>query len=152
MATAPRHDPRQATLFDSASSTPTSGSLNFDREWRMALNEAIEQCGHGRGNIATEMERLLGNDPDYPVSVALLNAWTAPSKTDYRFPLIYLPAFIRATGAFWLLDRLAGKCGLATVDPELAMIGQLREGKEQIAALLKDIERKRRDRRRGAAR
>jgi hypothetical protein len=152
MAGQKRHDPRQASLFDSDSSTVASGSLNFDREWRAALNEAIDSSGKGRAQIAAEMERLIGADPDYPISVALLNAWTAASRTDYRFPLIYLPAFVRATGALWMLDRLVSKCGLATVDPELAMIGQLREGKEQISALLRDVERKRRTRQRGGAR
>ncbi|WP_119304997.1 hypothetical protein [Dongia deserti] len=152
MAGQARHDPRQATLFDSDSSTVASGSLNFDREWRAALNQAIEECGFGRANIATEMERLLGNDPDYPVSVALLNAWTAASKTDYRFPLIYLPAFVRATGAMWLLDRLASKCGRAIVDDELATIAQLRDERSRIDSLVKDLERQRRTRHRGSGR
>jgi hypothetical protein len=121
-------DPRQAGLFDGASATAACGSLQFDAEWRAALNKAIDECGFGRGNIAIEMERLLGGDPSYPVSVALLNAWTAPSKTDYRFPLTYLPAFIRATGATWLLDVLAGKCGCVTLTGEeqhLVEIGRL---------------------------
>jgi hypothetical protein len=123
-----QNDPRQANLFDAGSATPASGSLQFDSEWRAALNRAIEECGFGRGNIAIEMERLLGNDPDYPVSVALINAWTAASKTDYRFPLIYLPAFVRATGADWLLDVLAGKCGRVTLtadEQRLVEIGRL---------------------------
>jgi hypothetical protein len=121
-------DPRQVGLFEGTSATAACGSLNFDAEWRAALNRAIDECGFGRGNIAIEMERLLGGDPNYPVSVALLNAWTAPSKTDYRFPLTYLPAFIRATGAVWLLDVLAGKCGRVTLtgeEEQLVEIGRL---------------------------
>ena len=136
-------DTRQPSLFGSASSTPARGSLLFDGEWRAALNQAIEESGFGRANIATHMEELLGNDPDYPVSVALLNAWTAPSKTDYRFPLIYLPAFIIATGATWLLDVLAGKCGRVTLteDEQRAVeIGRLqirqRDDKRRLQQLL----------------
>ncbi|WP_119301102.1 hypothetical protein [Dongia deserti] len=147
-----RQDPRQATLFDGDSSTVASGSLSFDREWRAALNQAIEECGFGRGNIATEMERLLGNDPDYPVSVALLNAWTAASKTDYRFPLIYLPAFVRATGATWLLDRLASKCGRVVVDDEMAQLAQARHEELQAVERRKQLEQKIRKQQRGGAR
>lgn len=148
MARAPRiggvGDERQPTLFDATYTTAASGSLNFDVEWRAALNKAIEECGFGRGNIAIEMERLLGNDPDYPVSVSLLNAWTAPSKTDYRFPLLYLPAFIRATGATWLLEVLAGKCGRVTLTSEeeqLVEIGRLQkrvhDDRRRLQALVK---------------
>lgn len=135
-------DPRQVSLFATDSSTPPCGSLNFDREWRAALNQAIEECGFGRGNIAIEMERLLGNDPDYPVSVAMLNAWTAASKTDYRFPLTYLPAFIRATGAIWLIDVIAGKCGRVTLtndEQQLVEIGRLQVRQRSDARRLKHL-------------
>lgn len=117
-------DPRQASLFDASSTTPAGTGRDLDLEWRAWLNEAIKQCPRSRAEIAAEIKRLIGDDPDYPISVALLNAWTAASKTDYRFPLIYLPAFIRATGADWLLERLASKLGRAVVTPDDAQLAE----------------------------
>lgn len=93
------------------------GSLLFDAEFRAALAKAIADSGKPREAIAIEMERLLGSDPDYPVSRALLDAWTAPSRTTHRFPAIYLPAFVRATGAAWLFDVIVGKSGRRAITP-----------------------------------
>lgn len=105
-------DPRQAILaLDDEKSAAPRGSLNWDAELRAALSEAIKGCGHSRAEIAADMEEALGSDPNYPISVSTLDAWTAPSRTDWRFPLIYLPAFIQATGATWLVARIADKCG-----------------------------------------
>ncbi|MGH6883216.1 MAG: hypothetical protein ACREFM_20000, partial [Hypericibacter sp.] len=110
-------DSRQHRLFDEGRSAPAAGSLQFDREWRAALSEAIAKSELKREAIAARMEELLGSDPEYPVSKALLDAWTAPnSKAAWRFPLTYLPAFIEATGARWLLDRIAFKCGCSIMD------------------------------------
>lgn len=101
------------------------GSLACDGEWRAALTKAIGDCGKGRAQIAAEMEELVGSDPDYPISRALLDAWTAPSRTGHRFPVIYLPALIHATGAVWLLDLIARKCGRTVVTGEQAIAAEL---------------------------
>lgn len=108
-------DTTQPSLFESAPATLPCGSLQFDAEWRAVMNEAISSSGKTRESIAAEMEALLGNDPEFPVSKAIVDAWTASSKTAWRFPAIYLPAFIHATGADWLIDRLAAKCGRITL-------------------------------------
>lgn len=107
-------DTRQSEL---ALDAPAPGSLLFDAEFRAALAKAIADSGKPRETIAIEMEQLLGSDPDYPISRALLDAWTAPSRTTHRFPAIYLPAFVRATGAGWIFDVIVGKSGRRAITP-----------------------------------
>lgn len=126
-------DSRQHNLF--AATPAAAGSLNFDMELRAALSEAIAESQKTREEIAAEMERLLGSDPNYPVSRATLDAWTAPSRTDWRFPLLYLPAFVAATGAHDLLDTIARKCGRMVVtraDAAVAEIGQVDAAMERL--------------------
>lgn len=126
--TKPRHpDPRQQILaLDQSDRAPAArGSLNWDAELRAALSEAIKNSKKSRAEIAAAMEDALGADPNYPVSVSTLDAWTAPSRTDWRFPLLYLPAFIEATGATWLLARLAAKSGHQVVTGEAAIGAEL---------------------------
>lgn len=139
----PASDPRQGALFAAIpATTPSKGSLNFDRELRAAMGDATAASGKSRKAIAEEMEELLGSDPDYPVSRALLDAWTAPSRTDWRFPLIYLPAFIQATGADWLLDRLAQRCGRVVISGEEARdieIGQIKRRMTADQQRLRDL-------------
>jgi hypothetical protein len=134
--TSPTGDSRQGVLFDAGDGKgPQGGSLNFDLEWRHALNDAIAGCAKSREQIAAHMERLLGNDPNYPISKSLIDAWTGVSRTDWRFPLVYLPAFIEATQAHWLLDRLARFCGRMVIGGEqakLAELGALQHTKDEL--------------------
>lgn len=135
-------DPRQASLFGAACTScarradcrPT-GSLQFDTEWREALSRAIAESGFGREQIAAEMERLVGNDPEYPVSKALLDSWTAQSRHGWRFPLIYLPAFVAVTGAHWLLDLIAERCERVVVTSEEARHIELGRVKREMQRL-----------------
>ncbi|MFN8702907.1 MAG: hypothetical protein ACK5XB_07265 [Rhodospirillales bacterium] len=122
-----RLDPRQILLgLDrDLAAAPMPVSFNWDAELRAALSEAVAQSGKSRADIAQEMERALGCDPHYPISVSTLDAWTAPSRTDWRFPLLYLPAFIEATGATWLLARVAAKSGHQVVTGEAAIGAEL---------------------------
>lgn len=123
-------DQRQRSLFDDAADNgagerlPT-GRLNIDIEWRAALNDAIDESGLTRDVIAAEMTRLLGADPRYSISKANLDAWTAGSRTAWRFPVIYLPAFIEVTGASWLLDRLARMHGRHVVDDDTLRLAEI---------------------------
>ena len=126
-------DKRQGVLFDAGDArAPQPGSLNLDLELRAALTEAIAGSDKTRERVAEEIEVLLGNDPDYPVSKALLDAWTAPSRTGHRFPAAYLVAFIHVTGAHWLLDRLATRCGRVVLTGEAARHAEIGHTIQQI--------------------
>lgn len=140
-------DGRQAGfLFDAGDSqTVDAGSLNFDIELRAALSQAIAGVNKSREQVAVEMERLLGADPDFPVSKALIDAWTAPTRTGHRFPAAYLIAFIHVTQAHWLLDRIARKCGRVVLTGEAALhaeLGKVRADRKRLADEEKALERK----------
>jgi len=139
-------DPRQRVLaLDENERTATpAGSLQWDGELRAALAQAIKDSGIKREEIAARMEEALGADPNYPISVSQLDAWTAPSRTDWRFPLVYLPAFIQVTGATWLLARVASKCGHKVVAGTDALHAELAEliGQEEDLKARKSIIRK----------
>lgn len=131
-------DSQQGFLFDAGDAkAPANGSLNFDHEWRAALSDAVAGSSKSREETAAYMERMLGNDPTYPISKSLIDAWTGASRTDWRFPLIYLPAFIEATGARWLLDRLARKCGRMVIGGEQARYAELGALKHHIGEMRK---------------
>jgi hypothetical protein len=110
---------------------PAPGSQNFDHELRGALHKAIKDSPLPREEIAAEMDRLLGSDPDYPVTKATLDSWTAPSRTDWRFPLLYLPAFVQVTGAHWVLELVARRCGCTVLVGKEALLAQLGQAKSE---------------------
>lgn len=124
---------------------PTPGSFDFDRQLRNLLNRAIKECPKSRAEIAAGMSDLVfGDAGDGEITKAQLDSWTAPSRGEWRFPLCYLPAFIQATGAVWLLDKIAEPVGCKVlagaeiVDAQIGMLdGQIEELKKRQAALKK---------------
>lgn len=71
------------------------------------LVESIRKCGKSRGQIADTMSRLSGTD----VTERKLNAFTAESRGDVRFPLELVRAFCMATGDWTLLRNLIEMAG-----------------------------------------
>jgi len=105
---------------------PRDGSMNFGGEFRNALSEAIRECGQSRSMIAARMTDLIWGDAgDGEITKAQLDSWTGASRTEWRFPLEYLPAFIEATGAIWLLKLLAAKNACLVVPTEQAKVMEL---------------------------
>lgn len=85
---------------------------------------------------------MFGDAGDGEVTKAQLDSWTAPSRDGWRFPASHLPAFIQATGAVWLLDLLARRCGCSIVRDDhagLIELGELSAAKERIAARENEI-------------
>jgi hypothetical protein len=80
------------------------------------LTRAIADSGRSRADVAAWMTSLSGT----PVSVAMLNAWTAKSHGRHRFPFELAGAFCKATGSNALLDLLAQQLGARAIDgPDL---------------------------------
>lgn len=140
-------DARQGWLFgaQAAQNAPPRRVEHFDTQWRQLMNAAITESGKSRADIVAEMEQLLGEDPEYPVSKAMLDAWTGASRTGWRFPVIYLPAFMTVTGAYWLLDGLAKRCGRTVVTNEqvlAAELGQAIAEEERIKQRRRELQRR----------
>jgi hypothetical protein len=79
---------------------------------RSALVESIRRSGKSRETLADEMSSLTGTK----VTTRRINAFSAESREDYRFPLELLRAFCFATGDFSLLCRIAELLGLRVID------------------------------------
>lgn len=123
-----RRDPRQSSFFETPA-PPVHGPATHDIDGalRDALGKAIRDCPKSRAQIASEMTILLfgGAAERGEVTVHMLNAWTAPSREAWRFPLAFLPALVGVTGATALLDWLAGLCGCRVVVGDEAMLAEL---------------------------
>jgi len=135
-STGARGDSRQHSLFGSETETPVpTGRFNIEVEWRAALKEAIDGSGLTREAIAAEMTRLLGGESGFRVGRSHLDAWTAPSRSPWKLPASWLPAFVQTTGAAWLHDRLARLNGRHVVDDETVRLAQLGRNEVEIGRL-----------------
>ena|ERR1039457_1439761 len=101
---------RQRNLFDGTSDV-VPGSLNDASVVRAALVDAIRKCGKSRETLAEEMSHLTGTE----VTVRRLNAFTAESREDYRFPAELARAFCTATGSYALLRNQIEMAGFRVV-------------------------------------
>lgn len=102
------------------------GSLNDASIVRAGLVEAIRKSGKSREQIAEDMSRLTGTE----VTVRRLNAFTAESREDYRFPSELSRAFCVATGDFSLIRNMVEMTGMRVVsETEYEM---LRLGREYL--------------------
>ena len=105
---------------------PQPGSSNFTLQLRNALSRALKETPHSRVDVAARMTDLLfGDAGDGEVTKAQLDRFTAPSAEAWRFPLEFLPAFVQVTGAVWLLDLVAERCGCRILEGEQALLAEL---------------------------
>jgi hypothetical protein len=104
---------------------PMPGSLNFDLELRALLAKALKGTTKSRAQVAADMTDLIYGDTEAgQITAAQLNSWTAGSHESWRFPAAFLPAFLVATGATFVLERLADKCGCQILVGEEAVLAE----------------------------
>ena len=101
---------RQQGLFDRDEEV-VPGTINDAAMIRATLTEAIRKSGKSREQIAESMSRLTGTQ----VTVRRLNAFTAESREDFRFPLELTRAFCMATEDFTLLRNMIEMAGFRVV-------------------------------------
>lgn len=133
------HDTLTPDLFEVPVPTvPLPGALNFSLALRHLITEAIKHCPLNREEVAARMSELVGE----PITKHQLNAWTAESREDWRFPLEYLPAFEVACSTTvltaWIASTRGGKVlmGKEALDAE---IGKLERMKEEAARKIKQL-------------
>lgn len=100
---------------------PTAGSLDYSVELSHALSEALKQCPKSRYEVAARMSELTGRE----ISKATLDAWTAESKTDWRFPFEYAAVFEVACGTTCLQQLLCRKRGSRILEGDEALLAEL---------------------------
>lgn len=101
---------RQSNLFEQYDNV-APGSINDAAMVRAILTDSIKKSGKSRDEIAEIMSGLTGTE----VTVRRLNAFTAESREDFRFPIELARAFCMATRDFALLRHLIEAAGFRVV-------------------------------------
>lgn len=138
------HDPRQLTLDElfeiPRPVEPTPASMDYSKEIRHLLSAALKQTVKSRHEVCARMSELVGGD----ISVSMLNAWTAESRSPWRFPLEYAAAFEVACETYCITEFLARKRGCkiyAGDEVRQAEIGRLESQMGELAAKLKTLKK-----------
>lgn len=119
-------------LFDEAAVAPIGGSLDYAIELRYALSDALKKCRLSRHQVAAGMSELTGQE----IAKTTLDAWTAESRTPWRFPFEYAAAFevtCETTALQELLARKRGSRLLVGEEVLLAELGRLAKQRAEIA-------------------
>lgn len=93
-----------------------------------------------RDEIALHMSRLTGEH----ITDTMIDAWTAKSKTKWRFPLQYLPAFEVATSTHLVSNFIADQCGgtfLAGDEVLKARLGSKLTQQKQLNEEIRDLKK-----------
>lgn len=120
-------------LFDiPRAPAPVGGSLDYATELRCVLSEALKLTPRSRHEVAARMSELTGQD----ISKSMLDAWTAESKSLWRFPFEYAAAFENACETTCLQELLGRKRGsriLVGEDALVAEMGRIQKAKDELA-------------------
>lgn len=118
--------PRETCSLD----LPAPALADLDAAIRAALERVIKTSGKSRERIASEMSQLVGGR----VTKHMLNAYTAISRTPYRFPLQLALAFEIATGSYCLTQLLAKRRGCALlIGEDIALVELARIERKKLA-------------------
>lgn len=133
---------KQMTLFElikkQQKSLPDEGSCDIHIPFRRILSNSISKSALSRYQICAKMSELLGMD----VTISMLNAWTAVSHEQHRFPAEFLPAFCEAVGCYEPIEFLARKTGLFLMPGSEALRSEIQRIEEEIKKLEGERERR----------
>ena len=138
---AKRKDDKTLDLFSVPVPSNIPGTLNLNIEIPALISAAIKDSRMDRDEIAFQMSRLTGDH----ITDDMLNAWTAQSKTQWRFPLQYLPAFEIAVGSHIVSHHVAEKCGgtfLIGEDVLQARLGKRLAQKKQLEDEIRSLQKR----------
>jgi hypothetical protein len=115
------------------------GSFNIQLQLKSIVSQTLKGCPLSRFQVAAGMSELLGVE----ITKYMLDAWTAESKEDHRFPLEYAPAFCRVTGDYGLIRFVCQTAGCYMVEGEEILLtekGRLQKMKKEIQAAEKRLD------------
>ena len=140
------HDPRQLTLDElfelSRPVEPAAASLDYSKELRQVLSDALKKSDKTRFEICARMSELTGHE----INKSTLDAMTAESREAWRFPFEWAAAFEVACGTYCLTEFLARKRGCRVYVGDAirqAEIGRLESQIDELAAKLKTLKKAR---------
>ncbi len=133
----------QLKLFDivkqqQKSSGNNGGGLNIMSEFKQLISRCISLSKDSRYQIAAKMSELLGVE----ITFNMLNAWTAESHYQNRFPAEFLPAFCQVVKCYEPISFLAEKIGLFLLPGEEALRSEIQKIDEQVKELQKEKEKR----------
>ncbi|MDR0775904.1 MAG: hypothetical protein LBE81_04625 [Azonexus sp.] len=108
---------------------PLPGALNVGLAVRHLLSDLLKDSPRNRFEITARMSELTGHE----ITKHQLDAWTAESREQWRFPLEYLPALEVACETHkitsWLADLRGCKVlvGKEAFDAEIGKLERLKE-------------------------
>lgn len=105
---------------------PCRDKISVDAAIRALISDALKRSPLSRYEVAARMSEALGVE----ITKAQLDSWSAESKENHRFPLVYAAAFCNAVADTSLVRYLAELCG-----------GYYIEGEEAVHLALGRIER-----------
>lgn len=111
----------QPDLFAGMSDIPGAG--DDDAMVRAVLTDTIKRCAKKRIQIAEELSTSVGRQ----ISEAMLNAFTADSKENHRWPTAWTRAFCQVTGDYRLLRCTAERAGFQLITTKQVHLLQLAE-------------------------
>ncbi len=125
-------DTASLDLFDiPIAPAPVGGSLDYATELRCVLSDALKRSPRSRHEIAGRMSELTGQD----ITKSMLDAWTAESKSPWRFPFEFAAAFEAACESTCLQELLGRKRGsriLVGEEALLAEMGRIQKTKDEL--------------------
>lgn len=140
------HDSRQLTLDElfelPRPVEPIAASLDYSRELRHILSEALKKSNKTRFEVCARMSELTGHE----ISKSTLDSMTAESREGWRFPFEWAVAFEVACDTFCLTEFLARKRGCkvyAGDEVRQAEIGRLESQMEELSVKLKVLKKAR---------
>ncbi len=110
----------------------TQGKASIDAAVRSIITEALKRTKSSRYEVAARMSEILGVE----ITKAQLDAWSAESKENHRFPFIYTGAFCQAAGDYALVRYVAELCGGYFIESKDALylrLGRIEKSKEELA-------------------
>ncbi|HEY6872917.1 MAG TPA: hypothetical protein VI298_09355 [Geobacteraceae bacterium] len=140
------HDPRQLTLNElfelPRPVEPTPASLDYSRELRHVLSEALKKSKKSRFEICACMSELVGHE----ISKSTLDAMTAESREGWRFPFEWAVAFEVSLDSYCLTEFLARKRGCRVYVGDAirqAEIGRIESQIDELTTKLKALKKAR---------
>lgn len=88
----------QTSLFDvlSLPAAPGPGSFHIQNQLKEEISKGLRLCRLSRYEVAAKMSEMLG----YEITKTMLDAYTAESKENHRFPAEWLAPFCIVTGYY----------------------------------------------------
>jgi hypothetical protein len=113
----------------------TLGKSSIDAAVRSIVSEGLKRSPLSRELVAGRMSEILG----VSISKAQLDAWSAESKENHRFPVVYVHAFCLAAGDYALMRYMAEMCGGYFVQGEESVDFAIGRATEEVKRLQKSI-------------